>query len=135
MDNEEKFWDFSTLHNSHPLYDTSHRNQLGLFKLEIPDYITSFVGLRPKVYSIETLAYEDYVKMEKEGPVCVNAYKKKNFKKLKGVKKHLMRAHFTHHCYKQSVLNKKIRTVSYFTIASRRHQVTTDLKAKLGLSR
>ena len=140
MNDEKKFWDFSTLDPKHPLHTTQDKNALGLFKLETgSDYITSFVGVRPKVYSIESMSYDEYVDMSSScqngGVVCVNEYKKKNMKRMKGVKKHIIRRHFTHDCYKRAVLNKTIRKVTYFTISSMRHDVTTDLKKKLGLSR
>ena len=138
---EKKFWDFSTLHKSHELYDESSKNELGLFKLETCDFISGMVGARPKVYSFETVPYEEFVKLMEKGPFCVKVYKKNlkkkmtNVKRLKGVKKFLIRSHFTHDCYKSAVLNRELKHVSYFTIASRKHEVTTDLRAKLGLSR
>ena len=99
------------------------------------------VGARPKVYSFETIPYEEFMKLMENGPFCVKVYKKNlkkkmtNVKRLKGVKKFLIRSHFTHDCYKSAVLNRELKHVSYFTIASRKHEVTTDLRAKLGLSR
>ena len=138
---EKKFWDFSTLHKSHELYDESSKNELGLFKLETCDYISGMVGAGPKVDSFETVPYEEFVKLMEKGPFCVKVYKKNlkkkitNVKRLKGVKKFLIRSHFTHDCYKSAVLNRELKHVSYFTIASRKHEVTTDLRAKLGLSR
>ena len=137
----EKFWDFSTLHKTHKLYDESSKNELGLFKLETPDFISGMVGTRPKVYSFETIPYEEFIELVKKGPTCVKVYKKnlmkkmKNIKRLKGVKKYLIRSHFTHENYKSAVLNRELKRVTYFTISSRAHQVTTDLCAKLGLSR
>ena len=41
---EKKFWDFSTLHKSHELYDESSKNELGLFKLETCDFIAEWWG-------------------------------------------------------------------------------------------
>ncbi len=135
MNSPERFWDFSTLHKNHPLYDTSFKNDLGLFKLETADFISGFVGPRPKVYSVETIPYEEFMKLIKNGPICVKKYLKKNIKRLKGVKKEIIRQYFTHDIFKSAVLSRTISQVSYFTISSRRHNVTTDLKAKLGLSR
>ena len=138
---EKKFWDFSTLHKSHELYDESSKNELGLFKLETCDFISGMVGARPKVYSFETVPYEEFVKLMEKGPFCVKVYKKNlkkkmtNVKRLKGVKKCLVRSHFTHDCYKNAILNRTLKHVSFFTISARAHQVTTDLRAKLGLSR
>ena len=135
---EKKFWDFSTLHKTHELYDESSKNELGLFKLETCDFISGMVGARPKVYSFETIPYEEFMKLIKKGPICVKkAFKKKmkNVKRLKGVKKFLIRQQFTHECYKCAVLKGELKHVAYFTIASRKHEVTTDLRAKLGLSR
>ena len=138
---ENKFWDFSTLHPDHELYDESSKNELGLFKLETCDYISGMVGARPKVYSFETIPFEDFMELMKKGPFCVKVYKKKmkkkvkNVKRCKGVKKFLIRQQFTHQCYKCAVLKGELKHVAYFTIASRKHEVTTDLRAKLGLSR
>ena len=136
-DPEKKFWDFSTLHKDHPLFDDSSKNELGLFKLETTDYIAGLVGARPKVYSVKTIPYEDFVKLIKKGPFCVKKYHKQmvSVKRLKGVKKHIIRNHFDHESYKSAVLNREITNVSYFTISSRRHEVSTDLKSKLALSR
>ena len=134
-DPEEKFWDFSTLHKDHPLYDDKNQNELGMFKLETGDYITGLVGVRPKVYSVETIPYEDFVKLKKS--FCVKKYHKQlvSIKRLKGVKKHIIRNHFNHRAFKSAVLQKQITNVKYFTISSRQHEVSTDLKSKLGLSR
>ena len=65
-DPKNKFWDFSTLHVEHPLYDASSKNELGLFKLETSDFIAGLVGARPKVYSVETIPYEDFAKLIKK---------------------------------------------------------------------
>ena len=135
MDSPKKFWDFSTLHKDHPLYDDRFKNELGLFKLETGDFISGLVGVRPKVYSVELIPYEEFMKLMENGPICVKKYLKKNLKRLKGVKSHIIRQHFGHMAFKSAVLTRKITPVSYFTISSRRHNVTTDLKAKLGLSR
>lgn len=136
-DPKNKFWDFSTLHVEHPLYDASSKNELGLFKLETSDFIAGLVGARPKVYSVQTIPYEDFAKLIKKGPFCVRKYHKKmvSVKRLKGVKKHLIRNHFNHKSYKSAVVNSEVTNVSYFTISSRAHEVSTDLKSKLGLSR
>ena len=135
MDSPERFWDFSTLHKDHPLYDDRFKNELGLFKLETTDFISGLVGVRPKVHSVEIIPYEEFMKLIENGPTCVKKYLKKNVKRLKGVKSHIIRQYFTHAAFKSAVLSRKIMPVSYFTISSRRHNVTTDLKAKLGLSR
>lgn len=136
-DPEKKFWDFSTLHKDHPLYDATSKNELGLFKLETSDFIVGLVGARPKVYSIETIPYEDFEKMIKKGPFCVKKYQKKmvSVKRLKGVKKHIIRNHFNHQSYKSAVIKQELTNVSYFTISSRQHNVSTDFKSKLALSR
>ena len=136
-DPEKKFWDFSTLHKDHPLYDATSKNELGLFKLETSDFIVGLVGARPKVYSIETIPYEDFEKLTKEGPFCVRKYHEQmvSVKRLKGVKKHIIRNHFYHQSYKTAVLKQELTNVSYFTISSRQHNVSTDFKSKLALSR
>ena len=52
-----------------------------------------------------------------------------------GVKKHLIRQNFSHHRFVKSVFEECPENVRYFTIASRKHHISTNLQSKIGLSR
>ena len=93
-----------------------------------------FSGVRPKVYSLEIVPWDDWKSLQGRDDICIKTLKKKSMKRLKGVKSHLVHSYFTHNCYVKSILTGKPRYVRYFTIASRGHVVTTDYKGKLGLS-
>ena len=121
LKNMGDFWDFSTLDEMHPLYNKSNMNKLGRFKIEIKDHISSVCGVRPKVYSLETIDYKEFEKMKRrmKNKLCVKMFrdkkKKNNVKRLKGIKKHLIRQQFTHDTFKETV--SAITHVSYFTIS------------------
>ena len=52
-----------------------------------------------------------------------------------GVKKHIIRQNFSQHRFVKSIFNKSPTNVKYFTIATKKHHVSTNLQPKIGLSR
>ena len=52
-----------------------------------------------------------------------------------GVKKHLIRQNFSNQRFVKSVFEECPKNVLYFTIASKKHDVSTNLQSKIGLSR
>lgn len=47
-----------------------------------------------------------------------------------GVKKHIIRSNFSHERFKMSIFNEVPTYVKYFTISTKKHHISTDLKSK-----
>ena len=87
------------------------------------------------MYSLETIPWVD---VKKQTQILTRQSLKKcvrPIKRLKGVKKHIIRQKITHEHFRRAIETGMPHYVNYFTISSRRHNVTTDEKGKLGLSR
>ncbi len=98
------------------LYDTKNKKVIGKMKIETgSEYITEFVGLRPKSYSYKT---ED----EHES------------KKCKGVKTCVIDNDLKFEDYKNTNFKKEIKIVQQDSIRSYKHQLYTETVTKIGLS-
>ncbi|KAF4532661.1 hypothetical protein B566_EDAN002896 [Ephemera danica] len=110
------YYDTSNLDETDPLYSEKNKKVLGKFKSEVGgDEIDSFVGLRPKCYSIKLSG----------GRVI---------KKAKGVNKRAVKIKMTHEQYFQCLTDQKNILVSFSRFQSKDHIIQTIFQRKIALS-
>ena len=116
--NPEKF-DTSNYPTTHPLFSLENKKKPLTFSDELGGRIlTSYIGLRPKLYS---LMYNDF-----NGDVC--------FKKTaKGVKRCMKDKHLTHDLYKRALFDNEKIYVDMKIIRSIDHKLYTQNVRKLAL--
>ena len=108
-------FDFSSLPQNHPLYNTNNYKVLGKMKDEAAgSRIIEFIALKPKMYSI---LYED----------------NRETKKIKGVKKSVT-SQVTHNEFRKALFNTEQKHTSFNSIRSFNHEVFTVQNSKLTLS-
>ncbi len=113
------FLDFSNYPDSHFLYDKHLKKIPGLFKDECAgNQITSFVGLRSKMYSFRVKKGED-LEEKKVG---------------KGIKKHLLEQDLTFEKYMNSLFRFETTEHEFSSIGRKAHTVFTLKSKKTGLS-
>jgi hypothetical protein len=100
-----KYFDFSNYPNEHFLYDTSRKKQLGFLKDETSSQpIVEFIGLKSKLYSIQT--------------------EHENKKVAKGLQKAVLKKYITHDNYK-NCLNNVIYYAMNVRFQSKKHEIKT----------
>ena len=110
---------------------------LGKWKNECPNMqILSAIGVRSKVYSLETISEDEYdsILQTAEGEYEIRPKKKSNLKRCKGVKRHLVQKRLRHKDFRDAVLEKRNLYVDFYSINSKNHRVSTFKQRKLGLS-
>jgi len=116
INKNKDLFDLSEMNKDDNLYNTKNKKVIGKMKIETgSDYITEFVGLRPKMYSYKT---ED----EHES------------KKCKGVKLNVINSDINFNDYKNTNFNKEIKVIQQNGIRSYKHQLYTETVTKIGLS-
>jgi hypothetical protein len=106
--------DFSNYHDSHPLHDSSRKNQLFYFKDELKgDDMTQFVGLRAKCYAFQTKTTEEL--------------------KLKGITK-AYRSQVNFESYLTCLREHAEISISQYQLRSRDHIITLDKSTRLALT-
>ena len=111
LENQEEF-DCSEYDTTHKLWSNSNKKIIGKMKNEYPnDNIVEFVGLRPKVYSIQTESGHDTSKVKG----CSS--KELNFDK-----------------YKQVLINSNPTTQTRLTMVSKHQSMSTVEKLKMDLA-
>ncbi len=114
----DEWYDTSNYDKSHPsgLYSSKNKKVIGFYKDECGGkFISEFVGLKAKSYSIEMA----------DG---------KTEKKCKGVKKYVVRNHITHEDYKEFLFSRQSQHRPMNTIRSRKHKVGSERINKTALS-
>ncbi len=114
----DKWYDTSNYDKDHPsgLYSSKNKKAIGFYKDECGGkYISEFVGLKAKSYSIEMA----------DGKVE---------KKCKGVKKYVVKNYITHEDYKECLFSKTPQLRTMNTIRSRKHNVGSERINKTALS-
>jgi hypothetical protein len=103
----KEHFDTSNYPPSHPNHSLENKAVLGKFKDEVAgDIITSFVALKPKMYSLQIQGKKDEMR-------------------AKGIKKSFVQRNLRHELYLKC-LNEKSRTKAAFNlIRSRKHQLHT----------
>ena len=127
MKDMKEYFDMSEYSKANPIYDDTNKKVIGKFKDETGDkIIKTFVGVRSKVYAIET-----------ETPVTL---KLKEGKKLKGIPKMNVKKQMTLNDYRECVLENKDKIIdgivgfrtkdlmNYTTIQSKVGLRNTDTK-------
>lgn len=111
-----------------------HKKKPGLFKDELnSDIITSFVGLRSKMYSIKAgKIIKTYYHNGEYFLNKVKGYEK--IKRAKGVKKYVLRSQISFDDYLDCINNHSIVTRNQNSIRSKLHQVYTITQKKIALS-
>ena len=120
-------FDMSEYSKQNPIYDETNKKVIGKFKDETGDkVIKTFVGVRSKVYAIET-----------ETPITL---KLEESKKLKGIPKMIVKKQMTLNDYRECVLENKDKVIdgivgfrtkdlmNYTTIQSKEGLRNTDTK-------
>ena len=113
----ETMFDTSNFPKNHPSGIPTGKNKkvIGLFKEENGgEILQEFCGLRAKCYAIKTY----------EGPES---------KKCKGVKKAVIKKGLTTEDYKTRLFEEKPKTISFNTLRSRKHEITTETIVKIAL--
>jgi hypothetical protein len=115
MQGMKEHFDTSNYPPDHPIYSGNNKAVLGKFKDEMGGkIITSFVGLKPKMYALKVQGESDQVR-------------------AKGVKRAYVKKHFKHEIY-LNCLKEKSRLRSKFNcIRSNKHQLRTITINKIGL--
>jgi len=114
-------FDLSEYSKSNPIYDETNKKAIGKFKDETGDkIIKTFVGVRSKVYAIET-----------EDPIN----KKLNeSKKLKGIPKMIVKKQMTLNDYKECVLENKDKIIDGIVAFRTKDLMNyTTIQSKVGL--
>ncbi len=114
----DEWYDTSNYDKNHPsgLYSSKNKKVIGFYKDECGGkFISEFVGLKAKSYSIEMA----------DG---------KTEKKCKGVKKYVVRNHITHEDYKECLFSGESQHRPMNTIRSRKHNVGSERINKTALS-
>lgn len=113
--NKDKF-DLSNFHPNSPYHSDQNKKRIGTFKKEHPnDSIIEFVGLRAKMYSLKFLSNKDE-------------------KKAKGIKRSVMKR-CSHKNFAETLFNRdKDKTISYYSIRSKKHKLYTKKEQKKFLS-
>jgi hypothetical protein len=94
----KQYFDMSEYSKQNPIYDETNKKVIGKFKDETGDkVIKTFVGVRSKVYAIET-----------ETPITL---KLEESKKLKGIPKPIVKKQMTLNDYKECVLENKDKVI------------------------
>ena len=94
----KQYFDMSEYSKQNPIYDETNKKVIGKFKDETGDkVIKTFVGVRSKVYAIET-----------ETPITL---KLEESKKLKGIPKMIVKKQMTLNDYRECVLENKVKIV------------------------
>ena len=109
-------YDFNDYPKDNQYHDDSNKKVIGKFKDEangIP--ISEFIGLRPKMYSIETCDLT-------------------NIRKAKGIVGTVVKKDLTHELYKRSLQERKEMTHTQVIIKSHEHQIGVYEQNKVSLS-
>ena len=113
MRNSKEHFDFSNYPQSSPYFDLSNKKQLGKMKDEMAgEAIEEFIGLRPKVYSIQAASQRKQA--------------------AKGIQRREA-SRITHQQYKECLLNKSRLTTQVTRIENDKHVLTTRTDLKLAL--
>ena len=113
MRNSKELFDFSDYPRSSPYFDLSNKKQLGKMKDEMGgEAIEEFIGLRPKVYSIQAASQRKQA--------------------AKGIQRREA-SRITHKQYKECLLNKSRLTTQVTRIENNKHVLTTRTDLKLAL--
>ena len=98
--------------------------------------IISAIGVRAKVYSLETITNQEYDRIltEEDGHYDIPEEKKTEVKRCKGVKRYLLKSKLRHKHFREAIMKKKNFHVNFKTIASKNHNISTFKQKKLGLS-
>jgi hypothetical protein len=108
-------FDTSNYPIDNPLYDGSHKQELGYFKDELGgESMLEFVGLRPKMYSYKTPSASKQT--------------------AKGISRTYVKHHVSHEDYVSCLMDHEVKKGTWSTIRSRKHQITTDKVTKSLLS-
>lgn len=120
-------FDTSDYPKEHPLYSIKNKKVAGKFKDESNGLIiTSFVGLRSKMYSYVMDCPE--LDLDKTGKV-------NKHQKLKGVPRAVVSNSVDHQLYKKCLEDIDFKhNVSFHSLRSQNHQVYTQKQSKTGLS-
>ncbi|CAN8028499.1 unnamed protein product, partial [Ixodes persulcatus] len=111
----ETHLDTSGYPDDHPLFSSTNKMKLGVFKNELPkDYILRFVCLKPKLYSMELASIEHYVR-------------------AKGVKRCESRK-LTYELYVQTLKQQTLHKITQRTIARKLCENKTVVVEKIGLN-
>jgi hypothetical protein len=127
MKESSDVYDTSDYPKDHALYSTANKKVAGKFKDESNGLIiTSFVGLRSKMYSY--IMDRPELDLGKSGKV-------NKHQKLKGVPRSIVSNNIDHDLYKQCLEDSSFKhNVSFYSIRSQNHQVYTQHNTKTGLS-
>ena len=109
-------YDTSDYPDDNPLHSTTNKKVLGKMKDECAGVpIAEYVGLRPKMYSIQRSD-------------------EKEIKKAKGVKKSVVKKHLRHEQYKEALFKRKTFRHGMDVLRSERHQIYGLRVNKVSLS-
>jgi hypothetical protein len=127
MEEMSDVFDTSDYPKDHPLYSTKNKKVAGKFKDESNGLIiTSFVGLRSKMYSYNMDRPE--LDLDKKGGV-------NKHQKLKGVPRAVVSNSIDHELYKKCLMESDFKhSVTFYSLRSQNHQVYTQKQSKTGLS-
>jgi hypothetical protein len=130
-DNKDEF-DLSDYPKDHELYDPKNKKVIGKMKNEsvkIDKYgvyhtniITTFIGLRSKLYSFKETTEKEFHKHEDE-----------THNKCKGVKKYVNET-LTIKDYETTLRTKENKTITQNCIRSHQHEIFSESQSKIGLS-
>ena len=123
----DEFFDFSEYPFTHPMFNNDNRRKLGKFKDEFNSLCAEkFVGLRPKCYA---WMIRGFVKDN-----IVKNHNLREKKVAKGDKKSVKEQHLHFHHYLSCLNGMTVFIIEENHIRSHAHTITTEHRAKVGLS-
>ena len=112
----KNLFDLANYPKNHELYDKTNNKVMGKFKNESIEPIIEFIGLRSKLYTFTT---------DKDD---------KSHNKCKGVKSNVVNNEININDYRNTLNNRKSKSVSQNNIRSYGHQIFTESINKIALS-
>lgn len=123
-------YDFSDYPKDHPNHSVINKKVPGKFKDECCGRpIAEFVGLRPKMYSIQTMGLR-----EDSGWVPYPDENKSELRKAKGVQRTVVKKDLRHELYKQCLNERVEMRHKQIVIRSKKHQMGVYEQVKISLS-
>jgi hypothetical protein len=123
-------YDFSDYPKDHPNYSVENKKVPGKFKDECHGSpIAEFVGLRPKMYSMQAMGI-----LKDNGWVSYSEECKSELRKAKGVQRVVVKKDLRHELYKEALFERKEFKHTQVAIRSHGHQIGVFEQVKTSLS-
>jgi hypothetical protein len=126
MENNKKLFDLSDYPEDHPLFDSTNKKVIGVFKNESINAIIEFCGLRSKLYAYST--DNNIIAFEKGKPIDQLKMK------CKGASSVIVKKDLRLENYKTVLFSRGSKDINQRSFRSYGHKVYTELINKVALS-